>query len=287
MEKKFFEKPTIYVGNVSINVSNLEHSLIFYKEILGFKVLEQEGNRAVLTADGKKALLTLEQPENVTPKEARTTGLYHYAILLPNRADLSAFLRHFVQNGLAEKLRLGASDHGVSEAIYFSDLDGNGIEIAHDRASSEWKWTDGNVAMVTEALDADGLLAETDKPWNGMPEDTVIGHVHLHVSELEKTEEFYIKGLGLDLVTNYPGALFTSYNGYHHHIALNIWNGQGAQAPSKNSVGLNWYTLHFPNEEVRMRTIDNLKKINATVQKEADYYVTEDPSKNKIRLLVD
>jgi len=286
MEKKFFESPTTYVGDVSINVTNLDHSLIFYQEILGFKVLEQEDTKAVLTADGKKPLITLVQPENVKVKEERTTGLYHYAILLPNRADLSAFLRHFVQTGLASKLRLGASDHGVSEALYFSDLDGNGIEIAHDRASAEWNWKDGNVAMVTEALDADDLLAETDKPWKGMPDETVIGHMHLHVSELNKTEEFYVEGLGLDLVTKYPGALFTSYNGYHHHIALNIWNGQGAQAPSRDSVGLNWFTLHFPDEEVRMKTVNNLKKINATVEKEEEHYITEDPSGNRIRLLV-
>ncbi|MGJ9460565.1 VOC family protein [Oceanobacillus sp. CF4.6] len=283
MEKKFFEQPTIYVGEVNINVTDLKKSITFYKDFMGFKVMVEEENKAVLTADGKIPLLTLEQPENAAPKEARTTGLYHFAILLPTRGDLSAFLKHIIQAS-GGQMRLGASDHYVSEALYFDDPDGNGIEIAHDRDSSEWNWSDNQVSMATVALDGDDLLAEAEEDWKGMPTDTVIGHIHLHVSDLEKTREFYVNGLGYDVVTEFPGALFTSHNGYHHHIGLNVWNGVGAPTPAENSVGLNWFTLHFPDEDALHKTKVNLEKVGASVKAEEDYYVTEDPSGNAIQL---
>ncbi|WP_164670774.1 VOC family protein [Virgibacillus doumboii] len=283
MEKKFFEKPTIYVGEVNINVTNLEKSLEFYQNIIGFSVLEQTDRKAVLTANGKRALLTLEQPEDVVPKEGRTTGLYHFAILLPSRADLSSFLKHMIQTNT----RLGASDHYVSEALYLSDPDGNGIEVYRDRPSSEWSWTGDQVAMATEPLDGESLLAESQQTWNGMPEDTVMGHIHLHVADLKKTEEFYMEGLGFNIVTNYPGALFTSTGDYHHHIGLNVWNGAGAPAPAKNSAGMNWYTLVFPDEVTREARVEKLQQIGAVVTKEQDVYAAEDPSGNVIHLVVE
>ncbi|RLL41284.1 VOC family protein [Oceanobacillus piezotolerans] len=285
MEKKFFEKPSIYVGQVNLNVTNLERSLAFYRDFMGFKVLEESNRKAVLTADGKTPLITLEQPDNVTSKQGRTTGLYHMAILLPSRADLAAFLKHLIQatNG---QMRLGASDHYVSEALYFDDPDGNGIEIARDRHSSEWEWTGDQVSMATVALDGDGLLAETDEPWKGMPENTLMGHIHLHVADLEKTENFYVNGLGFDVVTRFPGALFTSTNGYHHHIGLNVWNGVGAPKPAENSVGMNWFTLIFPDEAARAEQMRKLEGIGATVTEYMNDFVVEDPSGNKIVLSI-
>ncbi|WP_067726636.1 VOC family protein [Oceanobacillus damuensis] len=285
MEKKFFEKPTIYVGEVNINVTNLEKSLTFYKDFMGFEVLKAEERKVVLTVDGNTPLLTLEQPDNVTPKAARTTGLYHFAILLPSRKDLSSFLKHIIQasNG---QMRLGASDHYVSEALYFDDPDGNGIEVAHDKDSSEWNWKDGQVSMATVALDGDGLLAETDESWKGMPADTLMGHIHLHVSDLESARKFYVDGIGFEVVTEFPGALFISHNGYHHHIGLNIWNGAGAPEPETNSVGLNWFTLNFPDEDTRSKTIEKLRAIGAPVNAEKDHYVTQDPSGNNIQLRI-
>src|SRR5690606_4944413 len=134
------------------------------------------------------------QPENVQPKAGRTTGLYHFAILLPSRADLSAFLKHIIRAGV----QLGASDHLVSEALYFSDPDGNGIEVYRDRPSNEWSWSNDQVKMVTDPLDGQGILMESNKEWNGLPADTVMGHIHLHVSHLDNTEDFYVNGLGFD-----------------------------------------------------------------------------------------
>lgn len=286
LEKKFFQKPTIYVGEVNINVTNLERSLEFYRDFMGLKVLEQTDKKAVLTVDGKTGMLTLIQPENAQSKERRTTGLYHFAILLPTRADLGSFLKHLIQTK-NRQIQLGAADHLVSEALYFNDPDGNGIEIACDRPSSQWEWNGDQVNMATVQLDAEGLLAEADHEWNGMPVDTLMGHIHLHVSYIEETEKFYTEALGFDIVTRFPGALFASTNGYHHHIGLNIWNGTGAKAPAKESAGLNWFSLVFPNQAKREEAMVRIEKVGSTVVKEGDDFIIEDPSGNKIKLVVE
>jgi len=280
--ENFHQKPSIYVGEVNIKVKNLDNAVIFYQNIMGFQVLEQTEGKAVLTTDGKTPLLTLEQPADVIPKEGKMSGLYHFAILLPSRADLSVFLRHLLQTGYP----LGAADHYVSEALYLNDPDGNGIEVYRDRPSFEWTWKNNLVEMATEQLDAEGILAESDAEWNGLPSGTVMGHIHLHVGDLQKAEEFYTKGLGFDVVSYYPQAAFLSTGGYHHHIAINTWQGVGAPTPPKNSVGLNWYTLVFPNETERENVIKQLKQLGAPVKKETDFYVTSDPSGNQIRLVV-
>jgi catechol 2,3-dioxygenase len=280
--ENFHRKPNTFVGEVNINVMDLDRAITFYQNVIGFQVLEQTDRKAVLTTDGKTPLLTLEQPVNVEPKEGRTAGLYHFALLLPTRADLSVFLQHLLQTGY----RFGASDHYVSEALYITDPDGNGIEVYRDRPSSEWTWTNNKVSMATEPLDGDSILAESDAEWSGLPADTVMGHIHLHVGDLSKTEEFYIKGLGFTVVSLYPQAIFTSTGGYHHHIALNTWQGAGAPAPKKNSVGLNWFTLVFPSEEARSKAVEQLQQIGASVTKEADFYTTADPSGNEIRLVI-
>ncbi|MHA6253361.1 VOC family protein [Oceanobacillus sp. CAU 1775] len=285
MEKKFFEAPTIYVGEVNINVTNLQRSIEFYRDFLGFKVLEETEGKAVFTADGKKALLTIVQPEGVTPKQPRTTGLYHFAILLPTRADLAAILQHLAEK-TDGKIRLGASDHYVSEALYFDDPDGNGIEIARDRPDSEWTWTGDTVSMASVALDAQGLMAELKQPWQGMPEDTLMGHIHLHVDDIEKARNFYVNGIGMDIVTDMSSALFASHNGYHHHIGMNVWNGVGAPKPDPNSAGLNWYSLVFPNIEKRDETLGKLRELKATITEVEDDYLVEDPAGNNIRLVI-
>lgn len=278
----FHQSPNIYSSEVNLKVKNLDYALTFYQNIMGFKVLEKADRKAVLTANGKTPLVTLEQPENVLAKEGRTSGLYHFAILLPSRADLSVFLRHFLGTGY----QLGAADHYVSEALYITDPDGNGIEVYRDRPSNEWSWKDGLVDMATVELDGNGLLAESDTEWTGLPSGTIMGHIHLHVGDLQKAEEFYTKGLGFTIVSYYPQAVFLSTGGYHHHIAINTWQGEGAPTPPKNSVGLNWYSLVFPDNAARESAIERLKQLGASVEKEADYYVTSDPSGNQIRLML-
>ncbi|WP_172372695.1 VOC family protein [Sporosarcina jiandibaonis] len=276
----FHKAPHTYTGEVYLNVMDLDRSVRFYKEIIGFNVLEETATRAVLTADGKTPLLIVEQPENVTPKEPRRTGLYHFALLLPERADLGNIIKHFVANNVA----IGASDHKVSEALYLSDPDGNGIEIYTDREPSEWNWENGEVAMSTDPLDGESVVAESaGQTWNGLPADTIMGHVHLHVSNLTETEKFY-NALGFEVVCNYPGALFMSTGKYHHHLGLNIWNGEGAPRPYTNSAGMKGYTLIYPNDVELDKTINNLE---AKVETTDRGFTTEDPSGNRIFLRVE
>ncbi|MCM3664009.1 VOC family protein [Mesobacillus subterraneus] len=279
----FHQPPVTFVGQVNLKVQNFERALAFYKEVIGFKVYEQTERSAKLTADGKTVLLSIEQPEDVIPKQARTAGLYHFALLLPQRSDLANIVRHFLKLGYPLQ---GASDHLVSEALYLADPDGNGIEIYTDRPASKWDWNDNEVVMATQALDAENLLAEgKDESWNGLPAGTIMGHIHLHVSELANTEEFYTKGLGFEVVCRYGSqALFISSGKYHHHIGLNTWNGIGAPKPPVNSAGLESFTLVLPNEESVIATIARLKEIGASVTEEEYGVYTVDPSGNRINL---
>lgn len=192
----------------------------------------------------------------MAPKQGRTTSLYHFAILLPKRSDLATFIKHIVPLGV----ELGASDHKVSEAIYFSDPDGNGIEVYRDREPADWNWEKGQVEMTVDPLDAEDLLtAAKDEKWGGILERTVMGHIHLHVAQLPEVEEFYTKGLGFEVVTRYGNqAIFISDAKYHHHIALHTWNGVGAPKPASNSVGLKHYTITLPNESKRNEIIERL-----------------------------
>lgn len=278
----FHQKPTVYVGEVSIKVKNLDDSITFYENIIGLKVLEKSDRKAILTADGKTPLLKLEQPEDVIAKPQRTAGLYHFAILLPSRADLAVFLRHLIET----RYPLGAADHYVSEALYLNDPDGNGIEVYRDRPADEWTWKNDLVDMATVQLDAQGILAESDAEWTGLPAGTIMGHIHLHVSDLKKAEEFYTKGLGFDVVSYYPQAVFLSSGGYHHHVGINTWQGAGAPTPPPNSVGLNWYTIVYPDDAAREGVIKRLQELGAPVKAEADYYLTSDQAGNQIRLIV-
>lgn len=279
----FHQPPVTFVSQVNIKVQSLERSLTFYQEVIGFKVYEKTDKSAKLTADGKTVLLSLEQPSDVVPKRGRTTGLYHFALLLPDRVDLAKILKHFLQTGYPLQ---GASDHLVSEALYLADPDGNGIEIYTDRPASKWEWNDQHVVMATEALDAENLLAEgMEQNWNGLPAGTVMGHIHLHVAELVKTEEFYTKGLGFEVVSRYgPQALFISSGKYHHHIGLNTWNGVGAPTPPANSVGLDSFSLVLPDETSLKETVARLKEIGAQVSEENGMSIAVDPSGNRIEL---
>ena len=278
----FHKAPIIYTGEVHLNVLDLDRSIRFYKEIIGFKVLKEESNKAVLTADGKTPLLIIEQPEKVTPKEPRKTGLYHFALLLPERADLGMIIKHFVEN----KVAIGASDHLVSEALYLSDPDGNGIEIYTDREPSEWSWENGQVVMSTDPLDGESVVASSEgKQWDGLPTGTLMGHVHLHVAHLPETETFY-NALGFEVATNYPQALFMSNGKYHHHIGLNTWSGEGAAQPSADSVGLHSYTLIYPDKVVLDEAIAKVKSLGTKVESVESSYLIEDPSGNRIVLRI-
>lgn len=279
----FHRKPTTFVSHVKIKVANLERSLKFYQGILGFSILNQTTSSAKLTADDMTNILTLVQPEGVKPKQSRTTGLYHFALLLPEKSDLANIVIHLSNNNI----HFGAADHLVSEALYMQDPDGNEIEIYIDRDPAEWSWNGSEVSMTTDPLDFETLLrySTPDKQWDRLPEKTLMGHIHLHVSDLRSTEEFYVKGLGFNVVNRYGGqALFLSTGKYHHHIGVNTWNGVGAPKPGENSVGMESYTLILPNEEALKDTVANLERIGASITVVDGQYFTCDPSGNRIEL---
>jgi catechol 2,3-dioxygenase len=278
----FHQPPNVHVDHVHLNVCDLERSIRFYRDVIGFSVLDREGNVARLTADGRRALVTLEQPEGAAPKPAGTTGLYHFALLLPSREHLAQIVLHFA--GL--NMPLGHSDHLVSEALYLNDPDGNGIEIYRDREPSEWTWQGGEVRMAVDPLDFRSLLAGVQRrPWEKLPDGTIIGHIHLHVSRLDEAETFYTDGLGFEVVNRYGGhALFLSTGRYHHHIGLNTWQGVGAPTPPENSFGLREFTVVYPDAEARDRAADRLRTIGADVSEKDGAVLAADPSGNRIRL---
>lgn len=280
---KYHNKPNTFIELVELKVADLQRSLEYYENIIGFKVLEKQADKVFLTADGKTALLSIEQPADIMPAQQKTTGLYHFALLLPTRADLGAILRHFAELNI----RIGAGDHLVSEALYLNDPDGNGIEIYSDRPDSEWKWENEFVEMATLQIDAQSILAEGEStPWNGLPAGTVMGHIHLHVSELDTTKEFYI-ALGFDVMTpNYPGALFMGSGKYHHHVGLNTWAGVGAPPTPENVVGLKAFSVVYPSDEALQAALSNVKAFGTDIVDVNSIFTVKDPSQNKIKLMV-
>ena len=241
MTTHFHRKPNLYSSHVQLKVSNLAHSIEYYTTIIGFKILEQTETEAYLTADGQTSLVSLVEVKNAQPLKRGFAGLYHLALLLPSRKDLGNIVQHFVNLNV----RLGAADHDVSEALYLNDPDGNGIEIYIDRDESEWIWSeDEQVHMVTEQLNFQPILAAADGKWDGLPAGTVMGHVHLSVASLEKSEEFYTNVLDYNVVTRYGAqALFISTGKYHHHFGLNTWNSNNGHAPTDDMVGLKSFTV--------------------------------------------
>jgi catechol 2,3-dioxygenase len=238
---------TTRLGPVRLRIADLERSAAFYQKVLGLRVVQRDGARATLAAHvGDQALVELHQHEGARParRQARL-GLFHYAILLPERAALGRFFQHLMDAGVAP----GAADHLVSEALYLYDPDGLGIEVYADRPRSTWRRSGRELVITTEPLDVDDLLrAAGDAPWTGMPLGTEMGHVHLQVGNLETASAFFSDTLGFDRTAwSYPGALFLSAGGYHHHLGTNIWAGPRATPPAADEAQLLEWTIDLPD----------------------------------------
>lgn len=264
-------------GKVTLKVSNLQRSLDFYQDVIGLRILKETASTATLTADGKNALVELlEVPGAVITPPRSVSGLYHYAILVPTRKDLSLVLRRLAEKGI----RLGQSDHLVSEALYIDDPDNNGIEIYRDRPRSEWKYDyDRQVIMGSEAIDLHDLLREAEgMEWSGLPAGTTIGHVHFHVGNLQRAKQFYCDLLGFDVMSDMKGfrAVFISAGGYHHHIGLNTWAGEGAPAAPVNGTGIAYYEIVLPQEELE-RLASHLEHHGTPLEKEDEAIWVTDP----------
>jgi len=222
------------IGRVALTVNDLAAVREFYQQALGLEVLDADGAVTQLGAGGR-VLLDLRQDRSARRRSAREAGLFHTAFLLPSRAALGAWLRHAAETKMPVQ---GASDHLVSEAVYLADPEGNGIEVYADKPRAAWPMEGGSLRMATEPLDVEGVAGAADGPWQGAPEGTVVGHVHLQVGSVAEAEAFYHGTLGFDVVTHYPGATFLGSGGYHHHLGANVWNSRGASRRSFPSTGL-------------------------------------------------
>lgn len=280
--------PATEVGLLSLTVADLQRSIAFYSEALGFEILHQDASEATLGAAGTPLLLLTEHTGAAPWPNDRYgyTGLYHFAILMPTRADLGRWLRHWLELGYPLP---GQGDHLVSEALYLSDPDGNGIEIYQDRPRDTWVRTNGQIQMASNPVDIRGLLSEGDRagqPWTGLPAGTKLGHMHLQVGNIDQAEAFYHGVLGFDIVFRMPSALFISAGGYHHHIGMNIWHSKDAPAAPAGTVGLRFFTVVLPSEEARHDVVSRLEEAGIPYTRSGDAIAVQDPWKNTILLVV-
>jgi catechol 2,3-dioxygenase len=252
--------PDTHIGVAALRVADLERSLRFYEGILGFKRLgPMEENVVNLGGQDEVPLLQLHELKGAEPLPYRATGLYHVAILLPTRPDLGRELIRMAQAGL----EIGQGDHLVSEALYISDPDGNGLELYRDRPRSTWQWdNNGHVRMAADPVDIQGLIDEGTRlaqPWEVLPKGTTIGHVHLKIGNVAKAIEFYHTILGFDIVAQMGDqALFISAGGYHHHIGLNTWQSRGGGATPQHTAGIQSFVIAIPNREALAQVRERL-----------------------------
>jgi catechol 2,3-dioxygenase len=275
------------IGPVALRVRDLQSLADFYTARLGLQIHRRDGGQLALGA-GQADLLILHEDRTAAPPPPQSTGLFHFAILLPSRRALAQTLRHFVDTDV----RLdGASDHSVSEALYLTDPEGNGIEIYCDRPRDRWPFVGGRLQMATDPLDFESLMGELrsppTEPWNGLPPQTTIGHIHLRVADIPAAERFYHDLLGFDIMTRYgPAASFLSAGGYHHHIGVNTWSSRGGPAPPENSTGLMWFGLQLADTAERDRLRAKLLGAGVAVDDLSVGPIACDPAGNRLALLV-
>ncbi|HEX2788710.1 MAG TPA: VOC family protein [Ignavibacteria bacterium] len=238
----------ISLGPVYLVSRNLERTINAYSDFLGFEILKQDDDYISFGLDGKE-ILNFKIDPDARAKAPTDAGLYHIAILLPERRDLAKFVQMLIDSNI----RFASADHLVSEAIYLYDSDGLGIEVYWDKPSSEWVWENDKVKMDTLPIDIDVLLDEIEDindVWDGVPAGTKIGHIHLQVPDLKTAEDFYTKTLGLNLTSTFPGALFLAADGYHHHIGLNNWHTKGIAQSDDNVAGLRAFDITIPDPTI-------------------------------------
>jgi catechol 2,3-dioxygenase len=277
---------TTTVGAVHLTVAELTRSLDYYRASVGLSVLRRDDRGASLGVAGRELVVLLEEPGALPA--ARHTGLYHFALLVPERVHLARWLAHAARDRVP---LTGVSDHFVSEALYLSDPDGHGIEIYWDRPRALWEGQVG-ARMTTLPLDVDDLLGELEgpisEPFAGLPPQTSMGHVHLKVADIPKTLEFYRDVLGFALMAQLgPYAAFLSAGGYHHHIGANTWESAGATPSPPGTAALRHATIVLPDERERGRLLERLDRVDAQVQRTITGVMVRDPSGNLLALTID
>lgn len=277
-------EPRTTLGPVRLTVSDLVRSRAFYERAIGLGATERDDGTLALGVPDEPSLIELKGDSTAPSLDRRATGLYHVAILVPSRQDLAFALARLAEARWALD---GASDHLVSEALYLSDPDGNGIEIYSDRPREEWPRAGDQLQMASRPLDLDGVLAElagARELQRSAPPGTRIGHVHLQVADLAAAEDFYHGVLGFDVIAELPGALFVSTGGYHHHIGLNTWHSAGAGPPAAGSVGLRDFEVLLASEEELSPVLDRLEPAGTPVEAQNGGWLVHDPSGNGVLL---
>ncbi len=268
------------LGAIRLRVGDVDRLRSFYEDTIGLETLVDGGDLAVLGAGGAPLVELVSDPA-APPRPPRSTGLFHLALLVPTRADLARTLRRVAGSGWPLS---GASDHLVSEALYLSDPEGNGIELYRDRPRDDWPLASGTIEMATLPLDLENLLGEPggEAADATMPAGTTLGHVHLQVADLDAAETFWVDGLGFGVtVRGYPGALFTSAGGYHHHVGLNTWAGVGAPSPPSGARGLEWFEVVLPDGAALAEAAERLGSMTSVDRLDGGLSAS-DPSGNAV-----
>ena len=272
------------LGKVRLQIADLDRSLRFYERVLGLRVITRGAESATLGPhDDDREIVELRQFASARRVPERgLLGLYHFAILLPDRAALGRFIAHLADIGE----RPGMSDHAVSEAVYLTDPDGLGIEVYADRPRETWRYDERQIFMTTRRLDAADLLAAAKgETWTGMPPGTVLGHVHLYVDDIDRATSFYHDALGFDkVVWSYPGALFLSAGGYHHHLGTNTWAARAERARDNDARLLEWEIV-VPTAADAERAGASLAAAGYTVSQDAKAWKILDPWGTALRLV--
>jgi catechol 2,3-dioxygenase len=282
-QSDFVMDPKMTMGPVALRVRDVEFAIKFYTEDLGLRILRQQGNISELAPiNSSQILVTLVDDPDAKPPPHNSAGLYHFAILLPNRTELAKAYLALGNSGLAFD---GYADHLVSEALYLADPDGNGIEIYADKPRNEWRVdADGTPQMGTYPLDIDSLLLETKEnaidELNAIDEGAAIGHVHLKVTEIRRSTDFYHYQLGLDLMNYWDSAAFLSAGGYHHHIGINSWESSLGSTVEEGMVGLEYFTIRVPGTLIA----ELCSRLGITIQNEP---IVHDPDGIKIMIKSD
>ena len=273
------------VGPVRLEIADLARSVAYYTGVLGLHPIDRGAGEIALGAQGGvKPLVTLVQRAGARPAPRRgRLGLYHFAMLLPNRASLGRFVQHLSE----VDAHAGAADHLVSEAFYLQDPDNLGIEVYADRPRDTWRRQGRELMMATDPIDAAGLLqAAGAAPWTGMPLGTTMGHVHLHVGAIDAARAFYSDALGFDrMVWSYPGALFLSAGGYHQHLGTNTWAGADARPAVEGDARLAEWTLELPDAAAVDESAASLARAGFACERQDGDVITRDPWGTQLRVV--
>jgi catechol 2,3-dioxygenase len=280
----FASRTPLHIGAVGLIARDLDKLAAYYRDMLGLDVIER-ADRTMRLGAGGVTILELEHRPDAKPDDQREAGLYHTAFLMPTRADLARWILHIAKSRVPVT---GASDHGVSEAIYLDDPEGNGVEVYSDRPAESWDWSSGLVKMKTEPLDIQDIVrtVEPDARYDHAPGGLRVGHIHLRVGDVAQAEKFYRDGVGLTVTRGgRHGASFMSTGGYHHHLAGNVWHSAGAGRRDDQRAGLAWLTFEGNDKTTLNATQARLRAAGVDVSPIAGGFETRDPWGTRVRFV--